>query len=71
VAVRTTINDRDIRFHLEKDGRFLCDDKHADETWWGAFDDTFLCRFDTVGDAERTRWRHFGKIRVSIDGELV
>lgn len=61
----------DVRFHIEKYATwFLCDDKHASKTWWGKFDDAFLCRFDTVEDAQRAGQVWGGTIRVSVDGEL-
>lgn len=59
-----------VWFHVERGGKFMCDDKHADRTWFGEFDDPFLCRWDSLPKA--VAWAcHEDVVRVSVDGVLV
>ena len=60
----------DIRYHIQnREGKFLCDDKHAGESWFGEFSDPFVCRFGSIREA--LRYRENNCIRVSIEGTLI
>lgn len=60
-----------VGYHIQNAaGLFMCDDKHADRTWFGAFDDVFCCRWWNPADARR--WMKPGyMMRVPVDGKLV
>lgn len=60
-----------VAYHVSNGhGLFLCDDRHADRTWFGTFDNPFACRW--WNPAQAARYANLGNaIRVSIDGRLV
>lgn len=60
-----------VSYHIQNaDGQFMCDDKHANRTWFGRFDDPFCCRW--WNPTEPTRWmKSSDRLRVAKNGRLL